>query len=243
MISSWDENGGNPYFQILRSQFVTSKEDGRGGRRYLPYVFTEQGIAMLSSVLKNEIAVKVSIKIMESFVAMRKFFISNQEVFSRLDRVELKQLETDKKFEKVFDYIGTNTEIKQHIFFNGQFYDAFSCIVDIIEKAKSKITLIDNYVDTKTLNLLCKKHNGVDVIVFTAGKGKLTTTDINEFNVQYPTLIINKTTDFHDRFLIIDDKIVYHIGASLKDVGKKTFGLTQIEEKYMIETLLNRVSK
>ena len=98
-------------------------------------------------------------------------------------------------------------------------------------------------MDTKTLNLLCKKHNGVDVIIFTAGKGKLTTTDINEFNAQYPTLIINKTTDFHDRFLIIDDKSVYHIGASLKDVGKKTFGLTQLEDKYMIETLLERVSK
>ena len=94
---------------------MISKEDGRGGRRYLPYVFTEQGIAMLSSVLKNEIAVKVSIKIMESFVAMRKFFISNQEVFSRLDRVELKQLESDKKFEEVFHYLGANTEIEQHI--------------------------------------------------------------------------------------------------------------------------------
>ena len=120
----------------------------------MPYVFTEQGIAMLSSVLRSNVAVEVSIRIMDSFVEMRRFLVSNQELFSRLDRVELKQIETDKKLEQVFNYIATRTEVKQHIFFDGQLYDAFSFIVDLIKKAQNKLVLIDNYVDTNTLNLI-----------------------------------------------------------------------------------------
>ena len=145
-------------YENLRSQFATSSEDyAHGGRRYMPYAFTEQGIAMLSAVIKSDIAVKVSIRIMNSFVEMRKFLFSNQQLFSRLDRVELKQLETDKKLEEVFNYIASNTEVKQKIFFDGQIYDAFSFIADLIGKAQSKLILIDNYVDVNTLNILCKK--------------------------------------------------------------------------------------
>ena len=206
-----------------------------------PYAFTEQGIAMLSAVLKSDIAVEVSIKIMNSFVKMRKFLLSNKEMFARLDRVELKQLETDQKLEEVFNYIATNTEVKQNIFFDGQIYDAFSFIVGLVQKAKKEIILIDNYVDVHTLNILCKKDKGVDIIVATAGKGGLSTKDITKFNAQYPKLLVKTTTDFHDRFLIIDKTEVYHIGASIKDAGKKSFGITKIEDKDLIKNLINKV--
>ena len=207
----------------------------------MPYVFTEQGIAMLSAVLKSDIAVDVSIKIMDTFVKMRAFLLSNREMFARLDRIELKQLETDKKLEEVFNYIATNTEVKQNIFFDGQIYDAFSFIVGLVGKAKKEIVLIDNYADINTLNILCKKNKGVDLIIATAGKGKLSTKDINKFNAQYPKLSVKTTTDFHDRFLIIDKTEVYHIGASIKDAGKKSFGITKIEDKDLIQSLINKV--
>ena len=172
-------------YENLRSQIATSSEDhAHGGRRYMPYAFTEQGIAMLSAVLKSDIAVEVSIRIMNSFVEMRKFLFSNQQLFSRLDRVELKQLDTDKKLEEVFNYIASNTEVRQKLFFDGQIYDAFSFIIDLIGKAQSKLILIDNYIDLSTLNILCKKNKCVDVLIATAGRGSLTTRDIDKFNAQ-----------------------------------------------------------
>ena len=221
----------------------------------MPYVYTEQGIAMLSAVLKSEVAVDTGIKIMDSFVEMRKFLLTNQELFSRLDRLELshldlkkeidkgmnKQLETDKKLEEVFNYIASNTEVKQKIFFDGQIYDAFSFIADLVGKAQSKLILIDNYVDVNTLNILCKKNSGVDVLIATAGKGSLTTKDINKFNAQYTSMRIKTTTDFHDRFLIIDDKEGYFIGASIKDAGKKSFAITKIEDGNLVQDLINKV--
>ena len=229
-------------YEILRCQNVTSKkENGSGGRRYLPYVFTEQGIAMLSSVLKSEVAAKASINIMRAFVEMRKFLISNNEMFARLDRVELKQLETDKKLEEVFDYIATTKEVKQKIFFNGQIYDAFSLMVEIVEKAEKELILIDNYVDVNTLNILSKKKDGVNVLIVTSGKGNLTDKDITMFNSQYPKLTVKISKDFHDRFLIIDRKEVYHIGASIKDAGKKSFGITKLEVEDLTKSLLAKV--
>ena len=229
-------------YEILRCQNVTSKkENGSGGRRYLPYVFTEQGIAMLSSVLKSEVAAKASINIMRAFVEMRKFLISNNEMFARLDRVELKQLETDKKLEEVFDYIATTKEVKQKIFFNGQIYDAFSLMVEIVEKAEKELILIDNYVDVNTLNILSKKKDGVNVLIVTSGKGNLTDKDIAKFNSQYPKLTVKISKDFHDRFLIIDRKEVYHIGASIKDAGKKSFGITKLEVEDLTKSLLAKV--
>ena len=229
-------------YENLRSQFVTSSEDNtHGGRRYMPYVFTEQGIAMISAVLKSAVAVEVSIKIMNNFVEMRNFLLSNKEMFSRLDRVELKQLETDRKLEEVFNYIASNTEVKQNIFFDGQIYDAFSFIVGLIQKSKKEIILIDNYVDINTLNILCKKNKGINVVIATAGKGSLSEKDIVKFNAQYPKLSIKTITDFHDRFLIIDKEEVYHIGASIKDAGKKSFGITKIEDKDLVKSLVNKV--
>lgn len=207
-----------------------------------PYAFTEQGIAMLSAVLTSDVAVQVSIKIMNAFVEMRHFLVSNAAAFERLDRVELKQLETDQKLEKVFNYIANSTEVKQRIFFDGQIYVAFSFIVDLIKKAQNKLVLIDNYVDTNTLNLLCKKNKGVSVLIAGAGNGSLTIKDISKFNAQYNGLTVKTRNDFHDRFLIIDNSEVYLIGASIKDAGKKSFGITKIEDQTIIDSIIRKVS-
>ena len=206
-----------------------------------PYAYTEQGIAMLSAVLRSDVAVEVSVKIMNSFVEMRKFLLSNREMFARLDRVELKQLETNKKLEEVFDYIATTKEVKQKIFFNGQIYDAFSLMVELVEKAGTELILIDNYVDINTLNILSKKKDGVNVLIVTSGKGNLTEKDIAKFNSQYPKLKVKINEDFHDGFIIIDRKEVYHIGASIKDAGKKSFGITKLEVEELTKSLLAKV--
>jgi hypothetical protein len=216
-------------YENLKSQIATSSDGSKhGGRRYMPYVFTEQGIAMLSAVLRSDVAVQVSIKIMNAFVEMRRFLVSNAGIFERLNRVELKQLETDQKLEKVFNYIATQTEVKQNI-------------VDLIKKARNKLILIDNYVDTNTLNLLCKKNQGVSVFIAGSGNGSLTSKDISKFNAQYQGLTVKTRKDFHDRFLIIDDLEVYHIGASIKDAGKKSFGISKIEDEVLKDNLIKKV--
>ena len=234
-------------FEVLRCQFVTLKLSGRGQhRKYLPYVFTEQGIAMLSALLKSEIAVKVSINIMKAFIEMRKFLLSNGQVFDRLSNVEYKLLEQNKvlteheeKFEKVFDELQKNEkeEFKQKIFFDGQIYDAYSLIIGIIKRAKNKILIIDNYIDDSILEILQKKNKNVEVIILTIQNNKLTKLDIQKFNKQYPTLKIVYTNKFHDRFIVIDNKELYHCGASLKDLGKKCFAISKIEDMEYIEKI------
>lgn len=230
----------------LRSQIATSKEsDGKGGRRYLPYVFTEQGIAMLSAVLRSEVAIQVSIKIMNAFVAMRRFLASNALMFERINEIEVKQLEyqksTDEKFDKIFSYISEHEEVSQKIFFEGQIYDAFSLLAQLVSKAEKKIVLIDNYVDVGTLNILAKKNPNVDVIMYTLKKTKLSQADVDSFNKQYPTLKVYHTKRFHDRFLIVDDIYAYHIGASVKDAGRKCFGINKIEDKEIVKDILERL--
>ena len=162
-------------FQNLRFQIGTSKqnEEFRGGRRYLPYVFTEQGIAMLAGVLKNDIAVKVSINIIKSFIEMRKILAVNGRLFDRLTNVEYKLLEHDKKFDKVFDQLQNEENIKQKIFFEGQIYDAYSLIIDIIKKANRKILIIDNYIDDSVLKMLTKKNDKVVVVILTSEKSNI----------------------------------------------------------------------
>ena len=219
-------------FTSLRSQIVTSK--GRGGRRYMPFVFTEQGIAMLSAVLKSDIAVKVSISIMDAFVEMRHFIANNAALFERISKVELKQLEyqkkTDERLDQIFECIGDQKETNQKLFFDGQIYDAFSLLIELIQKADQEIILVDGYVDVSTLNVLAKKKSGVSVTIYTFKKTKLTAQDVAAFNAQYPQLDVKYTNVFHDRFLILDRKTVYHIGASLKDAGKKCFGITLMKD-------------
>lgn len=211
----------------------------------LPYVFTEQGIAMLSALLKSDIAVKVSVNIMKAFIEMRRFIFNNQMLFKKISSMELKQIEyqkmTDDRFEKVFEYIGQYQEKEQKIFFNGQVYDAFSMMVDLIKKAENEIILIDNYVDIDTLNILSKKKDNVNVEIYTKRDTKLNNKDVNKFNIQYPKLEVKYTEIFHDRFLILDRKSIYHIGASLKDLGKKCFGITLIKYDAIIEDILSKL--
>ena len=189
---------------------------------------------MLTSVLHTERAIAASISIMEAFVEMRHFIANNAALFDRISSVELRQLEyqkqTDKKFDQIFEYIGEHTETNQKLFFNGQIYDAFSLLIELIQKAEQEIILIDGYVDVSTLNILAKKQSGVAVTIYTFTKTKLTAQDVAAFNAQYPKLEVKHTNIFHDRFLILDGKTVYHIGASLKDAGKKCFGITLMKD-------------
>lgn len=229
-------------FQNLRCQFVTSsfEQQNYGGRRYLPYVFTEQGIAMISALIKSDIAIKVSVNIMKAFIEMRKFLLLNGNVFERLSNVEYKMLEYDKKFDKVFNALQENreVEIKQKIFFDGQIYDAYSLVINIIKKAKEKILIIDNYIDDSILQMLVKKNKNVKVTILTSEKSNISKLDIQKFNKEYPILEIAKSNKFHDRFIVIDNKEVYHVGASLKDLGKKSFAISKIEDTEYIDKLL-----
>ena len=237
--------------KILRCQSGTAKlkkaetEDGRGGRRTLPYVFTEQGISMLASVLHSEIAINVSIGIMRAFVEMRRFMTNNALLFERISNVELKQLEyqnkTDKKLECIFAYISDHEESNQKIFFDGQIYDAFSLLIELIQKAKAEIVLVDGYVDVGTLNILSKKKENVTVTIYTLQRTKLSQTDVDNFNAQYPKLNVKYTRSFHDRFLILDKTKAYHVGASLKDAGKKCFGINLIEDACIVRDILQRL--
>lgn len=228
-----------------QSGISSLNENGYGGRRTLPYVFTEQGISMLASVLHSDIAINVSIGIMRAFVEMRRFIANNALLFERISNVELKQLEyqkqTDEKLEQIFEYISEHEEASQKIFFDGQIYDAFSLIVSLIQKAEKEITLIDGYVDVGTLNLLAKKNEGVSVTVYTHQRTRLSNIDVANFNAQYPALEVKYTSVFHDRFLILDGKTTYHIGASLKDAGKKTFGITLINDESITKDILQRL--
>ena len=232
--------------QNLRFQIETSKQSSeinnnlRGGRRYLPYVFTEQGIAMLAGVLKNDIAVKVSLNIINSFIEMRKFIASNGQVFERLTNMEYKLLEHDKKFDIVFDQLQKEENIKQKIFFEGQIYDAYSLIIDIIKKANRKITIIDNYIDDSILKMLAKKNKNVEVTILTSIKSNIQNIDIQKFNKEYPTLKVAKTDKFHDRFVLLDNTEMYHLGASIKDLGKECFAISKVENEEMIN-LIKRV--
>lgn len=232
-------------YENLKCQIGISSENSYGGRRTLPYAFTEQGISMLASVLHSDIAVQVSIRIMRTFVEMRRFISNNALLFERISSIELKQLEyqksTDERFDRVFQYIDDHAESEQKIFFDGQIYDAFSLLVSIIQKANKEIILIDGYVDVNTLDLLAKKKSGVNVRCYTYSNTPLSKQDISKFNAQYATLTVKKTSVFHDRFLVLDGKTAYHIGASLKDAGRKCFGISLLTDPDMVKELLNRL--
>ena len=217
--------------ESLRSQIVILKK-GRGKhRKYLPYAFTEQGVAMLSAVLKSKTAVEVSIKIMKAFVAMRKFILKNAEIFSRLEKVEYKLSEHDKKFEALFDALANKEEIpNQGIFFDGQIFDAYKFISDLIRSAKKSIVLIDNYIDESVLTLLTKRKPQVKAVIYVGKITKQIELDLKKHNAQYSPIEIKEVKNIHDRFLIIDDRDVYHIGASLKDLGKKVFAFSKIDK-------------
>lgn len=230
-------------FDNLRSQTVTSSW---GGRRYLPYVFTEQGVAMLSAVLRSDTAVEVSIGIMDAFVKMRKFLYDNAALLERVSSLEFNLLEyqnsTDRRFNEIFSYLSSHTLPSQKIFFQGEMFDAFKFLIDLIKKASCSITIVDGYVTADTLNILAKKNSGVVCKIITAPSAGITTKDIKVFESQYGDLDVVRTKEFHDRFLILDDKDVYHIGASLKDAGKKTFAISLIQDLQIRESLISRIN-
>ena len=207
-----------------------------------PYAFSESGVAMLSAILRSEIAVKTSVAVMNAFVAMRHYLADNAMVFQRLDRIELKQLEADEKFKKIFSQLEQPRPDKAVIFFKGQMWDATSCIEEIISKAEKSIILIDGYVDRKTLDLLSKKKAGIPVEIHTSEKNcRLTEKEISDFSNQYGPLTIKTTDEFHDRFLILDNKELYHIGASIKDAGKKAFEISLNEDEGILKGILCRL--
>ena len=227
--------------ECLRSQFVTS--NGRGGNRYSTYAFTEQGVAMLSSVLRSKTAIEVNIQIMRAFVSMRHFMVNNASVFSRLETIEYHQLEilqhqqdtdkhleeSDKRIDEVFRRLDEgNAKPKQGVFYNGQIYDAYTFVSDLIKSAKKRIILIDNYVDDTVLTLLDKRENGVSAVIYTQQISRQLQLDIDRHNAQYAPIDVETFRLSHDRFLCIDDD-VYHIGASIKDLGKKWFGFSKME--------------
>lgn len=225
----------------LKSQFATSNLE-HGGRRKLSFVFTEQGVSMLSAVLRSETAVKVSILVMDAFVEMRKFIATNAGVFQRLDKVELKQIETDQKFEQIFKALEDKSiKPKQGIFYDGQVFDAYIFIADLIKSAKKSILLIDNYIDETVLQLFTKRKKNVSVTIYTKNITKVLKQDLEKHNSQHPKIELKKFSKAHDRFLIIDGTTVYHFGASLKDMGNKwvAFSKMEIEAIKMIANLKN----
>ncbi|HPS31861.1 MAG TPA: ORF6N domain-containing protein, partial [bacterium] len=217
----------NQELAILRSQFVTSSW---GGTRKNPHVFTETGVAMLSSVLKSRTAVKMNIIIMKAFVAMRHYVASNEQMFHRMDSLEKWRLETDPKIEKVLSALeNRQLQPKQGVFFDGQIFDAHNFVSDLVRSAEKSIILIDNFVDDTVLTLFAKRKSGVTLKILTRTISKQLALDIKKFNEQFPPAEIQEFDLSHDRFLIIDDSEVYHIGASLKDLGKKWFAFSKMD--------------
>ncbi|MCR5071925.1 MAG: ORF6N domain-containing protein [Bacteroidales bacterium] len=214
-------------FSILRSQNATASW---GGRRSLPFAFTELGVAMLSSVLTSKEAIEVNKQIMRAFSAMRRFLVSNAQVFQRLENLEYKLIATDEKVALLFDKIEEGKlEPRQGIFFDGQIYDAYEFICGLIKSAKTRIVLIDNYVDNTVLTMLDKRDTGVSATIYTQKISAQLRLDITKHNAQYAAIDVREFTKSHDRFLILDNQ-VYLIGASIKDLGKKWFAVSLMTE-------------
>lgn len=231
--------------KCLRFQIGTSNS-GAGGRRYNPWVYTEQGVSMLATVLHSEVAVQVSVSIVRAFVQMRHFISANGSLFARLNSVEKKQIETEEKlnrnllridekldineknFEKVFDALEAADLPKQGVFCDGQIFDSYKFVSDLIRKAKTSIVLVDNYVDDTVLSMLDKRKSGVSAAIYTQSISKQLTLDLQKHNAQYAPIDIRLIKNFHDRFLFLDEKTIYHIGASVKDLGKKVFGFSKL---------------
>ena len=225
-------------FNSLRCKNCTSNDKSqRGGTRYMPFVFTEQGVAMLSGVLKSDTAIEVNIRIMRAFIAMRSFIMSNAQIFQRLETVEHHQLlmqkhqsETDRKIEEILSRLDDKeAEPIEGFFYEGQIFDAYTLISDLVRKADTRVILIDNYVDDRVLKTLDKRKDGVSATVFTNPRNSQINLDIRRHNAQYPEINLRHCTNVHDRFLIIDDT-VYFIGGSIKDLGKKIVAFSQMHQ-------------
>ena len=232
-------------FEDWKSQFATSKSVVMGARK-LPYAFTENGVAMLSSVLRSQTAIEANIRIMRAFVAMRRFISTNAQLFQRLETIEYHQLEmkryqevTANRIDEVFKRLDANAPSIQGIFYDGQVFDAYCFVSDLIRKAKHSVVLIDNYVDDTVLTVLDKRIEGVSATIYTQRVSNQFKLDIDRHNAQYPHIEVEQFNKAHDRFLLIDEE-VYHIGASIKDLGKKWFGFTLMQDITATE-LINKI--
>ena len=227
----------NEYNECSRSQIVTLNNTNndfkiRRGQnlKYLPYAFTEQGVAMLSAVLRSETAIKVSILIMNAFVEMRKLVLGYNTLFQRLDRLEIKQIESDNKFEHIFKALENQSlQPENGIFFDGQIFDAYVFMADLIKKARQSIILIDNYIDESVFTILSKRSPNVTAVVYTKSLNAQVQLDLKKHNQQYPEIKVKILGNSHDRFLVIDERELYHIGSSLKDIGKKWFTFSRMD--------------
>jgi len=208
----------------------------------MPFVFTEQGVVMLSSVLRSEKAVTISIKVVKAFIEMRKIIQSNGHLFQRLDNLEVKQIETEKKVEKILDAMESGgVKPKQGVYYENQAYDAYKFVSDIFRSAKKSILIIDNYIDDSVLTLLSKRAKDVKAVIYTKSVSDQLKLDVRKFNEQYEPIKLVEFKNSHDRFIIIDDKVIYHFGASLKDLGKKWFGFSRMDIEAV--DMLSRLGK
>lgn len=218
----------------LRSQFVTSSEEW-GGIRYLPYVFTEHGVMMLSGLLKSDIAAKVNVAIIKAFVAMRKY-IANNTLENRVSNIETKLIDYDHKFDLIFEKL--DNEKVHHLFFDGQIYDAYSLLCNILNDAKESIIIIDNYINRNILDVFSSVHKNITIITKNINKN-----DLEMYKRQYQNIKIIQNNSFHDRFIILDKEILYHSGASFKDLGKKCFAITKIEDEEILGQLVDKIAR
>jgi hypothetical protein len=207
-----------------------------------PFVFTEHGVAMLSAVLKSKIAVDISIKIIDAFIAMRKYIQAGSNLYFRIESLETKQIENDKKFDKIFSLMESGEiKPKQGIYYENQAFDAYNFVADIFRRADKSIVVIDNYVDDSVLTILSKRKSGVKASIYTKDISAQLKLDVKKFNEQYEAVEVLEFDNSHDRFIVIDEKIIYHFGASLKDLGKKWFGFSKMEIEAV--EMLSRLGK
>ena len=223
-------------FDSLKSQIVISNSN-RGGVRKMPIAFTEQGVSMLASVLNSKVAIDVSIQIIRTFVSFRKFASENILLFEKVKEIETKVNEHDNKLKQL---INTSLPTTEGIFYDGQIFDAYAFVSKLIKSATKSIILIDNYIDESVLLQLSKRRENVKATIFTTKITKQFQLDIEKYNSQYPEIELRIYKKSHDRFLIIDNKEIYHIGASLKDLGKKWFAFSKI--KIDIKELINKLN-
>ena len=238
----------NFYFQLtnnetenLRFHFETSSSTTNyGGKRYNPYAFTEQGVAMLATVLHTPVAAEVSVNIMRSFVKMRKYISVNLIEQDNMKNMLIKHDNEIKLLQESFSKLEEKEKIN-HIFYEGQIYDAYSLLIDIFRKAKKEIIIIDNYADKSILDMITNLN--VKVIIVTKKFNLLKDIDIKKYNRQYHNLKVIYSDKFHDRFIILDKKVLYHSGASYKDLGNKCFAITKIEDKWYLETIIKNIGE
>ena len=225
-------------YEFLRCNFFTSSNNNsHGGRRYLPYVFTEYGITMLAGILKSELAIKMSLRIVDIFITMKNYINTSLIEQKYFNELTIKNTEDIKLLQESFDKLNTK-ESNNHIFYEGQIYDAYLLLIDILSKAKKEIIIIDNYAGKKLFDII--KNINVKVKIYTENIDNISK---EKYEKQYNNLEIINTNIFHDRFIIIDNKVLYHSGASFKDLGKKCFAITKIEDNSILKELLNKLKK